>query len=57
MRAGVRGNGFEGQRRTDRPGQEVIDQSHLHGLLHRLGDFGLELLIIEALSDREENNL
>ena len=33
---------------------EVIDQSHLHGLLDRLRDFGLELLRVEALSEREE---
>ena len=33
---------------------EVVDQSHLHGLLDRVGDFGLELLQVEALSESEE---
>ena len=33
---------------------EIIDQAHLHGLLDRLQDFGLELVSVEALSEREE---
>jgi len=33
---------------------EIIDQAHLHGFLNRLGDFGLELLSVEALPGREE---
>ena len=33
---------------------EIIDQAHLHGFLNRLGDFGLELLSVEALPEREE---
>ena len=34
---------------------EIIDQAHLHGLLDRLQDFGLELVSVEALSEREED--
>ena len=33
---------------------EVADQSHLHGLLDRVGDFGLELLGVEVISEKEE---
>jgi hypothetical protein len=33
---------------------EIIDQAHLHGLLDRLQDFGLELVSVEALSERVE---
>ena len=32
---------------------EIIDQSHLYGILDRLGDFGLELVSVAALSERE----
>jgi hypothetical protein len=33
---------------------EVVDQSHLHGLIYRIRDFGLELLSVEVLSESEE---
>jgi hypothetical protein len=32
----------------------IIDQSHLHGLLDRLQDFGVELLSVEALPESKE---
>jgi hypothetical protein len=32
----------------------IIDQCHLHGLLDRIQDFGLELLSVEALAESEE---
>ena len=31
---------------------EIIDQPHLFGLLDRFQDFGLELVSVEALSER-----
>ncbi len=36
---------------------EVVDQSHLHGLLDRVGDFGLELLRVEAISEKKKVEL
>jgi len=41
-----------GQGRTVLVG-EVVDQCHLHGLIDRLRDFGLELVRVEALGERE----
>jgi hypothetical protein len=32
----------------------IIDQSHLHGILDRLQDFGVELLSVEALPESKE---
>ena len=51
--------GFEGMDLRAESGRtvlvgEVVDQSHLHGLLERVRDFGLELLQVEALSESEE---
>ena len=31
---------------------EVIDQPHLHGIIDRVGGLGLELVSVEALSER-----
>lgn len=31
----------------------VVDQSHLHGLLDRVGDLGLELVSVHAVGDEE----
>ena len=33
---------------------EVVDQSHLRGLLDRTADFGLELLSVDGISGSEE---
>ena len=30
---------------------EIIDQPHLHGIIDRISDFGLELLSVECLSE------
>lgn len=51
--------GFEGMALRAESGRtvlvgEVVDQSHLHSLLERVRDFGLELLQVEALSESEE---
>ena len=32
---------------------EVVDQSQLHGLLDRVGEFGLELLSVNAVRDED----
>ena len=32
----------------------IIDQSHLHGLLDRIQDFGVELISVEALPESKE---
>ena len=31
----------------------VVDQSHLHGLLDRVGDLGLELVSVNAIGDED----
>jgi hypothetical protein len=31
----------------------VVDQSQLHGLLDRVGEFGLELLSVNAIGDED----
>lgn len=51
--------GFEGMDLRAESGRtvlvgDVIDQSHLHGLLDRIRDLGLELLNVEVLSESEE---
>jgi hypothetical protein len=51
--------GFEGMDLKVESGRtvlvgEVVDQSHLHGLIYRIRDFGLELLSVEVLSESEE---
>jgi hypothetical protein len=38
--------------RTDITGM-VVDQSQLHGLLDRVGDFGLELLSVNAVGNED----
>jgi hypothetical protein len=35
----------------------VIDQSHLHGLLDRIQDLGVELLSVEALPESKEGDV
>ena len=35
----------------------IIDQAHLHGLLDRLQDFGVELLSIEALPESKAGHV
>jgi hypothetical protein len=35
----------------------IIDQSHLHGLLDRIQDFGVELLSVEALPESKEGDV
>jgi hypothetical protein len=35
---------------------EVIDQSHLHGILDRIGALGLELLSVESLPGGLQHN-
>ena len=51
--------GFEGMDLKAEKGRtvlvgEVVDQAHLHGLLDRVRDFGLELVSVEAIPEREE---
>ncbi len=46
---------FEDVEVETRPGQTVLvgrfsDQAQLHGLLHRLQDFGIELVSVNAVS-------
>jgi hypothetical protein len=33
---------------------EVVDQSHLYGLLNRLRDFGIELVSVNAVADARD---
>ena len=52
--------GFEGMNLRVESGRtvligEIVDQSHLHGLLDRTRDFGLELLSVEVLSESERD--
>ena len=51
--------GFEGMDLKAEKGRtvlvgEVVDQAHLHGLLDRVRDFGLDLLSVKAIPEREE---
>jgi hypothetical protein len=32
----------------------VVDQSHLHGLLDRIGELGLELVSVNAIGDEDQ---
>ena len=32
----------------------VVDQSHLHGLLDRVGELGLELVSVNAIEDEDQ---
>jgi hypothetical protein len=32
----------------------VVDQSHLHGLLDRVGEFGLELVSVNTVGDEDQ---
>ena len=50
---------FEGMHIERRPGQtllsgEVRDQSHLHGLIERIGDLGLELVSVNPTDARSQ---
>jgi hypothetical protein len=35
---------------------EVVDQSHLHGILDRIGALGLELVSVLSVSDEPQND-
>ena len=50
---------FEGMHFEHRPGQtvltgEVLDQSHLHGLIERIAELGVELVSVNPLNRPEE---
>jgi hypothetical protein len=50
---------FEGMHFARRPGRtvltgEVLDQSHLHGLIERIAELGLELVSVNPMDRREE---
>jgi hypothetical protein len=50
---------FEGMHIERRPGRtlltgEVRDQSHLHGLIERIADLGLELVSVNPTDRRQE---
>jgi hypothetical protein len=34
---------------------DVVDQVHLHGILDRIGDLGLELLSVQSLPEEIQN--
>ena len=42
--------------RTDGPGGEIHDQSHLYGVLDKIRNLGLELVSVEAVPETAESN-
>jgi hypothetical protein len=42
---------FEPQMRQTTLRADVVDQSHLYGLLNRLRDFGIELVSVNAIGE------